>query len=107
MVEHAAIKCNCGNPGCMFCDGGLFGCSVCGCFEGATTTECPGRKTTSEESDLIYNGKLDYKDGKWINQPSRFCPGGNRISEEVEEFIKDRLSSPNSVFIVDETFFIR
>lgn len=44
----------------MFCDGGLFACSVCSSFEGATTTECPGRQMTPEERDAVYAGDIDF-----------------------------------------------
>ena len=34
--------------------------------EGATTTQCPDRRMTEEERGLVYQGKLDFKDGKWV-----------------------------------------
>ena len=61
---------------CMFCDGGLFACTVCSSFEGATTTQCPGRKLTAQERDDVYAGRLDYRNGHWTAQPSWYCPGG-------------------------------
>ena len=60
---------------CMFCDGGLFACTVCGSFEGACTTECPGRRMTETEADAVYDGTLDYRDGAWRGVPSLACPG--------------------------------
>lgn len=53
-------------PNCMFCHGGLFACSRCGCCEGATTTECPGVKLSMQQLDDIYAGKLDFKGGQWV-----------------------------------------
>ena len=35
-------------------------CKVCGGVECALPTNCPGRKLTSEELDLICNGELDF-----------------------------------------------
>ncbi|QFG08908.1 hypothetical protein PBI_MALAGASYROSE_60 [Mycobacterium phage MalagasyRose] len=61
---------------CMFCDGGLFACTVCGSFEGATTTQCPGRQLTAQESDDVYANKLDYRGGRWVAQSSYYAPGG-------------------------------
>ena len=76
--DHTEYVCD-GNhiPGrCMFCDGGLFACSVCDSFEGATTTQCPGVKMTGEQADMVYNGELDYRHGQWIEAESFYCPGG-------------------------------
>jgi len=50
---------------CMFCDGGLFACDVCGAFEGATPDECPGERMRADQSDAVYRGKLNYRDGGW------------------------------------------
>lgn len=73
MKDHTEYKCICRRSGCMFCDGGLFACSVCDSFEGATTTECPGREMTQEEMDRVYAGTLDFRDGAWVNAPSGSC----------------------------------
>lgn len=71
MREHTWVECNCNTPGCMFCDGGLGACTVCGGFEGTLTTECCGRQLTSEEEDRIYKqGNLDFKNGQWVNNPN-------------------------------------
>jgi hypothetical protein len=51
--------------GCMFCDGGLFACTVCDAFEGATPDECPGVRMTREQSDDVYAGRLNYRAGQW------------------------------------------
>jgi hypothetical protein len=95
MAEHAdghiAVKhTNCEATNCMFCEGGLFACTVCGSFEGATTTDCPGwdfrgvtvRSTKAasgiEETldDLVYAGQLDYRwDEGWVQAASRWSPG--------------------------------
>lgn len=39
----------------------LEACTVCDSFEGATTTECPGRRMTQTEIDAVYAGELDYR----------------------------------------------
>lgn len=72
---HEGIRCD--RAGCMWCDGGLFVCRVCGSFEGATTTQCPKRGLTKDETDRVYAGTLDYRDGRWIDgQLSVHAPGG-------------------------------
>ena len=75
-IEHKSGECPSEETGssCMFCDGGLFGCSVCSSFEGATTTDCPGEKMTAEQNDEVYAGNLDFKDGKWIAECSPHTP---------------------------------
>lgn len=50
---------------CMFCDGGLQACTVCDAFEGAWPDECPGRRMTAEESEKVYTGRLNFRDGEW------------------------------------------
>ena len=50
---------------CMFCDGGLFACTVCNSFEGATVDDCPGEPMTYEQREAVYAGNLNYRAGKW------------------------------------------
>lgn len=72
-TPHVRFSCECDSPACMFCEGGLFACEVCDSFEGATTTDCPGAKMTQAQRDLVYIGKLDFRDGEWIEAPSGSC----------------------------------
>lgn len=69
MLVHAPGECPAHNGeyyrDCMFCDGGLSGCTVCGAFEGAWPDECPGQSMTYEQSDKVYNGELNFRDGEW------------------------------------------
>lgn len=72
MIEHTKYVCTRQEcyP-CQFCDGGLFACTICGGFEGTLTTECPGRKLTPDEERLIYTeGKLDFRNGAWVEAPN-------------------------------------
>jgi hypothetical protein len=71
---HVAYECKCGSQHCQFCDGGLFSCTICGSFEGATTTQCPGVKMTNEQRDAVYAGQLDFRNGQWVNKASRNSP---------------------------------
>lgn len=68
MRGHVEYKCTgCGDRVgyCQWCDGGLYLCTVCDGAEGSLPTECPGRKMTSLESDSVYAGQIDFKDGEW------------------------------------------
>jgi hypothetical protein len=63
---HTPVECNCDEPYCQFCQGGLFGCSTCGGLEGSVPTHCPGEAMTYKQSDDVYAGRIDYRDGAWI-----------------------------------------
>ncbi|MDV6309940.1 hypothetical protein [Gordonia amicalis] len=90
--DHVEYKCSFdrhedGGAHCMFCEGGLFACSVCGSFEGATTTQCPKESMTLEQCDAVYAGDLDYRNGKWLpGVESFYSPGGYRqlLAEDAE-----------------------
>lgn len=71
---HVPFNCRCDRTACMFCDGGLFACTRCASFEGATTTECPGESMTKEQQDSVYAGTLDFRDGEWRPVASRHSP---------------------------------
>lgn len=72
---HVAIKHEqCDQNHCMFCDGGLFACTRCGSFEGATTTHCPGQSMSADQYDAVYAGTLDYRDGAWVEAGSPHTP---------------------------------
>ena len=70
-MDHVYYKCppGCTNLSCMFCVGGLGGCTVCKAFEGTLPTECPGTPISEEDQQLIYKASLDYRAGKWIQRP--------------------------------------
>jgi hypothetical protein len=68
-VNHTEYICKGGHgyPGCQFCDGGLFSCTVCGGFEGSLTTDCPGIKVDKKKLDEVYSGDIDYREGRgWV-----------------------------------------
>ena len=66
---------NCTDPHCNVCEGGLAICTVCGLVEGSLTTDCSGHLVLDKVGS-IYLGKLDYRDGKWVNEPSPHSLGG-------------------------------
>lgn len=65
---------NCETPYCFICEGGLALCKHCGGLEGALPTECPGVSMTQAQIDAVYAGKLDYRNGQWMEGVSNFCP---------------------------------
>jgi hypothetical protein len=46
-------------------DDELAHCKVCNGAEASLPTQCPGKKLTSGEEDMIQAGTLDYNNGKW------------------------------------------
>ncbi|HZA73350.1 MAG TPA: HD domain-containing protein [Propionibacteriaceae bacterium] len=90
-----------GGWSCQFCAGGLFSCTRCGSFEGATTTHCPGRQMTKEESDAVYAGRLDFRreapeslegpnSGMWVLVGSPHTPNrgweSRKVMAEIDDF---------------------
>ena len=60
-MEHKYFKCNpCDKEGhCMFCDGGLQLCTVCGQGEGELTATCPGQRVCSCQEGTCESRKPD------------------------------------------------
>lgn len=54
----------CDNETCPVCN--LSVCLVCGAYEGGLTTECCGEHLNMDDIDDIYQGKKDFRYGKWI-----------------------------------------
>ncbi len=87
----------CGNERCIICDGGLSVCIVCGGAEGTLTTECCGKRITSEEEDAIYKAEtLDYKDKKWY-KPIKVV----HCKKEPYDILIDRTSKWGNPFYMD------
>jgi hypothetical protein len=70
---------------CNICDGGLSLCMICGGAEGALPTHCPGVKMTSDQIELVYDGKLDYIEGQWVKNPPprRARPSVNKHKDRL------------------------
>ena len=69
MAKHdykTAKDCKCDNPYCNVCEGGLEICKVCGLYEGSLTTDCPGERVDGDSADKVYQGKMDYRNGEWV-----------------------------------------
>jgi len=85
-VEHTPlVHEECDKPYCMFCEGGLSACTVCGAFEGATTTHCPGTDMYREYGDRVYNGLIDFRAGEWRAECSRWSPAYWHTPEGLAE----------------------
>jgi hypothetical protein len=65
----------CDNGTCVFCKYELTACTRCyGLSEGGSmTTDCCGEPLTADQSNNVEDGKLDYRDGVWINEPSPYA----------------------------------
>lgn len=71
---HVPFKCQCERMSCQFCAGGLFACAVCDSFEGATTTHCPDEPMDRDKAEAVYAGKVDFRDGEWVEAGSPHTP---------------------------------
>lgn len=68
-MEHVIYECTgCKSAYCLFCDGGLALCTVCGGGEGGLATECPGSRLAPAQQDQILAGQLDYINGAWVSK---------------------------------------
>jgi hypothetical protein len=65
---------NCHRTHCEVCDGGLSICTVCGLIEGSLTTDCPEKDSWLQYGDAVYAGEVDFRDGKWVSEPSPQSP---------------------------------
>lgn len=91
-MKHTKYICKGGHdyPGCIFCDGGLFLCTVCKGFEGTLPTDCPGVKMTEGQSDAVYAGMLDYREGRGWVKPD----GTGRSMGDVDVQVELRCAPP-------------
>lgn len=65
MRGHVRATCLDTCEGCNYCLGGLYACTVCGGAEGSLPTECPKEEMTDEQERAVFNGALDYINGRW------------------------------------------
>lgn len=83
MSNHTKAACpytDCGGM-CQYCC--CFICARCGLGEGCLTTDCPGADRPNEPiADKIYDGKLDYRGGKWVEECSPSSPAYRIIEKE-------------------------
>jgi len=64
---HKLIQCGKDCTGCMYCDGGLAHCEICGGAEASLPIHCPGRKMSQAEEDAIQRRDITFINGFWIN----------------------------------------
>jgi len=64
---------------------GLAHCRVCGGAEGTLPKDCPERSITEAEATAIWNGKLNFIDGKWVwvSEPPIPAPVTPKAEEET------------------------
>lgn len=65
--EHTPHKCiqPCTQDYCVYCEGGLIFCTVCGGFEGSLTDVCCGFQLHSTVLEAIYKGGLNFLGNAW------------------------------------------
>lgn len=69
---------------CNICE--LSWCNVCNGAEASLPTECPGRKMTLLEEDMVQAGHLDFKNGRWEMAPNqRKCRSCGAVYEVDEK----------------------
>jgi hypothetical protein len=69
-------------------DGGLSLCKVCGGLEGALTTDCPGVRMPHDTEKSVYEGEIDYLEGKgWVHQASKHSPVYWELKRKGENYI--------------------
>ena len=70
--QHVRFVCKLGWEKCDLCNRDahpdLFICTICNGAESSLPTDCPGRKMTGEEEEMVQQGRLDFKDGVWIRR---------------------------------------
>ena len=103
-MEHTLYVC----PGdhdrsCMFCDGGLSACSVCGAFEGMWPDECPGSQMTGAVGDAVYNGQMNFREGEW-----RFeCCKAMRHIHDTENYMAEAGYKPDGLNAAGNTKWVK
>lgn len=65
-MNHKWLECECNQPGCEVCNGGLMACDICGGAEGSLTTDCCGYAVHPSVLDAVYEGGLDFINGQWV-----------------------------------------
>lgn len=69
--------------------GELEYCHICMGFEGSMPTDCPKERMTSEQSDAVYAGNLDYRDGEgWVNKLSPM--GQSTVKSKIFDMLRQR-----------------
>lgn len=73
LAKHVLYRCppgraECAEGRCMFCEGGLSMCVICGGAECTLPTDCPGERMSEDTERQITAGTLDFlrRDG-WVH----------------------------------------
>ena len=102
-MKHVQAKCtkqDCGG-GCEACC--LAVCSVCGCYEGSLTTECPGVSVSFDKQQEIYNDcTIDYSTEKGWYTNEFYTSLWDRVALFEDEH-QERLNAKEFVADVKES----
>lgn len=89
-MQHTEAICHSARLYCNICEGGLFVCSICLGAEGSLPTDCPGVQMTESQSDAVFAGELDFRDGRgWIKPDGTGTSMGDRAIQ-AEQFRRER-----------------
>lgn len=64
-------------------------CAKCHGYEGATTTDCPGKIMSYDTMQRVYKGEIDFRNGEWCNQPAIGMSHVYGVTREPYTRIKD------------------
>ena len=77
VTGHIYSECNCEDPHCFLCKGGMKMCWVCfgvgiPLTSGSSlTSDCCGRQITEDEEHRIaHEESLDFRNGHWVDEPN-------------------------------------
>lgn len=82
-----------GGWSCKFCAAGLSMCDVCSAFEGAWPDHCPGNRMDMRTIDLVYTGRLNYRDGWWRVE----CCQVMRPHYDLDAYMREHGYTPNGI----------
>lgn len=94
-MRHTWYACSETCNGCMFCDGGLSACTVCGGFEGTLTEHCAGNKLPEFTLDKVYAGELDFVNGAWVRPSSLIARMRGKTVAEARELWEEVAVMPS------------
>ena len=60
---------DCKDPLCGICKGGLLVCQACRGVAGSLSSECPGYRIKPGSLEKINEGRLDYREGRFVELP--------------------------------------
>lgn len=77
--QHKLYHCADSCTGCMYCDGGLGLCVVCGGAEASLPRHCPGERMTEAQEDAVTAGLLDFERNAGWHMPIQLVYDGAEL----------------------------